>query len=249
MNKGKLEKLIKLVKELAEKEELSWFRDSLENHFSRSDKSYDFLRLQKKNFRIKGKKLYEFVSKEERNFKEQLIKDYIEMNIFSVLGNYHRTLQFCCMQVENILNYYCIKSKCFEKIKNNPKKYEYRKKNNGYKKNTLEKREDFIVTPIEYFFDRDKKERSIKNVSIWPKYAFWFAETQIETDVIKKAKDHQTLSNIVNARNSESHRNSLEFNNSVNRVVSNLKERQITDFYSYNNLLYKMASSLKQMQT
>ena len=88
VNTEKLEELIKLVKELSEKEKLSWFKDSLENHFSRSDKSYDILRLLKKNFRIKGKKFYEFVSKEEKNFKEQLIKDYIEMNIFLVLGNH-----------------------------------------------------------------------------------------------------------------------------------------------------------------
>ena len=69
MQEQNLKKLLKLVKELAEKEELSWFKDSLENHFSSSDKSYDFLRLLKKNFRTKGKNYMSLFLKKRRILK------------------------------------------------------------------------------------------------------------------------------------------------------------------------------------
>ena len=252
MQEQNLKKLLKLVKELSEKEDLSWFKDSLENHFSRYDKSYDFLRLLKKNFRIKGKKLYEFVSKEEKNFKEQLIKDYIEMNIFLVLGNYKRTLQFCCMQAENILNYYCHKSKCHEKIEKNPNKFFYKNKN-------------WEVEPIEKFFI--KKERvELEKVSLWAKYAFWVKDAKFKTEILGKdafinlnteqiKKHHFSFSMMVNVRNQESHRNTLkaagkkkEFIKFIKNHLKSQKKEPITNFKQYDNLLYKMASSLEQIQ-
>ena len=244
----KLEELIKLVKELSEKKELSWFKDSLENHFSRSDKSYDILRLLKKNFRIKGEKLYEFVSKKEKNFKEQLIKDYIEMNIFLVLGNYKRTLQFCCMQAENILNYYCNKSKCHEKIKKNPNKFFYNHKN-------------WKVEPIEKFFF-NKKKVELEKVSLWAKYAFWVKDAKFKTIILGKdafinlnteeiEKHHFSFGMMVNVRNQESHRNSLKksskYEEFIKTYLKDRKKEPITDFRQYDNLLYKMASSLEQI--
>lgn len=248
MQEQNLKKLLKLVKELAEKEELSWFKDSIENHFSSSDKSYDFLRLLKKNFRTKGKKLYEFVSKEEKNFREQLIKDYIEMNIFLVLGNYKRTLQFCCMQAENILNYYCHKSKSHEKIVKDPNKFFY--KNNIWE-----------VKPIEKFFF--KKERvEVERVTLWAKYAFWVKDAKFKTTILGKdtfinldteqiEKFHISFSMMVNVRNKESHRNSLKAGKNegfTETQLDNYQIKPITSFYSFDNLLYRMASSLEQIQ-
>ena len=166
------------------------------------------------------------------------------MNIFLVLGNYKRTLQFCCMQAENILNYYCNKSKCHEKIKKNPNKFFYKHKN-------------FEVKPIEKFFFNKKKVEP-ENVSLWAKYAFWVKDAKFKTGGSVKStftqqtkKYHFYFSIIVNVRNQESHRNSLKksskYEEFIKTYLKDQKKEPITDFRQYDNLLYKMASSLEQI--
>ena len=106
--------------------------------------------------------------------------------------------------------------------------------------------------PIGWMVDDGKIKvfkAELEKVSLWAKYAFWVKDAKFKTTILGKdaimkldteqiKKHHFYFSMMVNFRNQESHRNSLKSG----------KNKFIKHFIPYDNLLYKMASSLEQIQ-
>lgn len=244
-----LQNLLKLVKELSSKDDLEWFKNDLILHFSSSTKPTDstdnkslknnfkfndfpsFLRFQKKNFRLKGKTFY--VNIKEIELKNQLINDFVEMNWFLNMNDIDRFMLFTFYQFENLLNYYCTKSNCFEKIEKNK---------NFFIESFAE---NFVVICSDNFFYKTEC-KSIEKVSIWAKLVFWFKDSNNDE---WEEGNHTNISNLIFIRNKNAHRQPKYSNEKVINTISRLEKQDISKFSFYINILSHILKSFEFIDT
>ena len=242
-----LQNLLKLVKELSSRDDMEWFKNELVVHYSSSTKTTNsvdnkslinnyefndfpsFLRFQKINFRIKGKAFYFNIK--EIELKNQLVKDFVEMYWFLNMNNIDRFMLFTYYQFENLLNYYCTKSNCFEKIE----------KNRNYFIESFGK--NFVVICSDNFFYKTQC-KPIEKVSIWAKLVFWFKDSNNDE---WEGKNHTNISNLINIRNKNAHRQPKYSNEKVINTISLLEKQDFSKFSFYINILSHILKSFESI--
>jgi hypothetical protein len=228
--KENLEKLLKLIGEISNDPDNFWFKEELGNTYNKEyafENFPEFIKFQKKQFKIKGNNFYKNITNNE--LKKSLINDYVEMCWYQSINNIERFALFCFYQMENLLNYYCVSSNSFSKINSNPKKYTI---DFGYK---------FVIDCQKGFLNFGVKGK-IEKVSIWAKIVFWMIDSNSE---VWEKSNHQNISNLINIRNNESHRNSLNNNKNVSKTVDFLKVSDFSNLGYYIKILKEIIGSIK----
>lgn len=225
-----LEKLLLMLEEICKEEENLWFKNRLHEQYSEiGDNFPSYFRHLKKQYKLKANTFYKDIL--EKNLKLQLIKDFVEMSWYLGINDVNRFFLFTYYQMENLLNYYIIKSNAFEKIKTNK---------NFFIKQYNEK---FTVVCYDKFFQNETTQQSLDKITIWAKIVYWTLDSKSED---WEKQNHTSISNIVNIRNSNSHRNSAQGTKEKNEET--LKFLTISDYSNfgfYANILKKIRDSLK----
>lgn len=234
-DKEKLIKLISLVKEIIEKPGNEWMKYELgmihiDNNRENWQLPSGYINFLKKQYRLKAREFYKSIS--ESGLKEELIKDYQEMLWYKMLNNIERQYLFAFYQIENIINYYLIKNNPFENIKNNPEKYK------------IKYNEKFSIETYSYFFDKNGNPREIHRiVSIPSKLAYWAVETNnVGWLLDKPIKFHMDI--LVKIRNSVSHRNYMEDNESLRIYIEEFKRGDDSNHGYIIRIIKKIKSSI-----
>jgi hypothetical protein len=230
-SKESLEKLLLLIDEICNEKENFWFKNELDSKFGNStgfENFPAFLIHQKKQYKLKGRRFY--YSIKNSTLRTQLQNDYSEMLWNQGINNINKFLLFAFYQMENMLNYFCEEIKAHEKIQLNKEKYK------------ILYSDKFIVNCHESFFRFDKKV-DVEKINIWSKITFW----TIETNNIDWEKSfHQSLSNLVQIRNENSHRHSLLENEKNTSTIENLKISDFSLLGYYVTILKKIKDSIKK---
>lgn len=228
-----LEKLLLLLEEICNEEENLWFKNRLHEQYSEiGDNFPSFFKHLKKQYKIKANTFYKDIS--DKNLKMQLIKDFIEMYWYLGINDVNRFCLFTYYQIENLLNYYITESNAFEKIMTN-KNYFIKQFN-----------EKFTVVCFDKFFQNGNKQ-SLDKINIWAKIVYWTLDSNSEE---WENQNHSNISNVVNIRNSNSHRNSTQCANEKNEeTLKYMVKSDYSNFGYYANILKKIRDSLKKIST
>lgn len=232
--KESLEGLLKLIEEICDDSDNQWFveriakitvQDENENNSFPS-----LIRFLKSEYKKKGSKFYHSIT--DKKLKNDLINDFNEMYFNHSLNNMGKFIQFTCFQMENLLNYYCIKSNAYEKIRLNK---------NYYAKSYNEK---FEIKCFQSFFGNDI-EKEIGSVNLWAKITYWIIENNKSDWYLSNSF---TLSNIINIRNHISHRNTLNTNDSNKKSIETLKNSDLSALSFYLNVLREIINSINNIK-
>ncbi len=228
-NKESLEKLLVFISDICEREENKWFKRALIQKLT-SDNGFEnfpeFVKYQKKQFKLKGNIFYSDIT--DKKLKKQLADDYIEMCWYQSINRIDRFLLFAFYQMENLLNYYARTTNAHDKIEKNNKKY------------THEYAPKFIVTTHTSFFQKGKRN-PIEKVNIWAKVTYWMIETGF---VIWEKSNHSAISNLINVRNNESHRDSQKNSKYVDSVLLFHKKSDFSALGFYTGVIKKIAETV-----
>lgn len=200
-NKEQLQALLGFIGSLAKQPENAWFKEELSRNFSLSNISDDkesvdvFMKILHDRYLKKARKYYEQIKEEK--LKKQLIRDHADMLWYKAIYEFEKYLVCVYYQIENMLNYYFIKTSAISKIKSDASKYNY---DIRIKENYSIKGDLFIKIK-----DNDEDESKIVNkISIWDKIIYWEVETN-RGDFLEKMKTN--INTIINARNYTNHAN------------------------------------------
>ncbi len=233
-----LEKLLDLIDKLCIQEENQWFKEKLVEKFSKSpgfENFPEFLKYQKKQFKIKGRYFYEKIKDEK--LKLELINDFIEMSWYQSINNVNRFALSTYCQMENLLNFYSIKSNAFEKIFANKNYY------------TIKYTDKFTVESLKsyFYYPYDKNTfKSIEKVNIWAKITYWVLDSKIKMTDWEKDY-HSSTSNLINIRNITTHRSSISKNDSTKNTIAYLKKADLSSLGFYINILKEIVGTLKDI--
>jgi len=228
-SKESLEKLLVFISDICEHDENSWFKKALIQKLT-TDNGFEnfpgFVKYQKKQFKLKANIFYSDIT--DLKLKKQLINDYIEMCWYQSLNRIDRFLLYAFYQIENLLNYYARTTNAHQNIKGEPDKYNH------------EYAPKFIVKSSKGFFS-DKGVISIEKVNIWAKITYWMIETG---SISWEKSNHFAISNLINVRNSESHRDSRKNSDNVESVLLFHKKADFSALGFYINVIKKIAETV-----
>ena len=230
-NKENLEKLLKLIKEISSDPDNLWFKKKLSKDLNKDfgfENFPEFVKFQKKTFRIKGNNFYSQIKNNQ--IKNDLLKDYIEMCWYQSMNNMNRFMLFTFYQMENLLNFYCTNENCYEKLEKSPKEY------------IIDYGNNFIINCHKSFIKYDSKRIDIEKVTIWAKIVFWAIDSKL---IHWEKQNHTSFSNLINIRNIESHRNSLNQNLRAEKTIQLLKTSDFSSLGFYIGILKKIKTTIK----
>ncbi len=236
-SKENLEKLTAFIEELiADPENRSWaetLREKIDssnvNALAGTLAFDEFVRLQKKIFRLKSKEFYKEITDIE--LKAELERDYQEMLWWRMLNNVERQYLYSFFQIENMLNYYIVKNDAFKRIQKNKEKY------------IIDFDEKFSVNAYTYFFYNNTPKEISKINSIYAKLAFWGIETNNKGWLMDKTRK-DTIDQIVQIRNKASHRHSMDSNKYLLALVERFKSGDDSNQSFITNVLRKIRDSV-----
>ncbi len=227
-----LKKLLNLIDELCSIDENQWFKEALIKKYSKKSDFQDFpefLKHQKKQFRLKARTFYSSIN--DKKLKKQLVDDYVEMMWNQSVNNVDRFMLFSFYQLENLLNYYLNISNAHNKIYSNKNYYTH-----SYNRS-------FTVVAYDGFFYK-AQAKAFEKVNIWSKLTFWMIDSN---SVEWESKNHFNISNLINIRNSNSHRNSKQINKDIRNTVQLLKVADFSYLGFYLNVLKYVLKSLDKV--
>jgi hypothetical protein len=230
--KENLIKLLDLIEKLSQKEEHKWFKDELSNKFSEKsniDSFPEYFKAQRLQYKIKAKNFYSTIN--DKKLKLELINDYVEMSWHQSVNNIDRFLLFVFYQMENLINYYCKISNAFEKLELNKDYYTY------------SFNEKFNIITYDSFYFRGN-QKPLAKINIWAKLTYWMHDSD---SIEWESKNHFNLSNLINIRNKNSHRNSEIKNEDMLSLIESIKKSDITAFSFYVNILKQILKSFEKV--
>lgn len=230
VKKENLEQLLDFIEEICNKDEFQWFKISLLNNLS-TDNGFEnfpeFIKYQKKQFKLKANIFYKNIT--DSKLKNQLVNDYIEMSWYQSINRTERFLLFVFYQVENLLNYYIKKSNAHIKIKSNRSKY------------FIEYSKSFKVDSYKSFINYKGENISINKINIWAKITYWVIDSN---SIVWEKSNHSTISNLINVRNNQSHRNSQNENKNVDNILLFHKKADFSSLGFYIQVIKKIYETI-----
>ena len=232
--KENLIKLLELIDSISQHPENVWFKNELSLRFGSGANFEDFptfLKFLKKNYRLKANEFYKNIK--DQKLKNELVKDNVEMQWYQASHDVERFLLFTFYQVENLLNYYCIRTDAFSKIENDKNKYQY----------TF----GFNVICYDSFFNRKSGEpNSIEKVnSVYAKIAYWLVQSN-RGSWYKSFSF--SMSNLIKVRNKNSHRSSSsEPDEKVEHTLELLKKQDFSSLSFYINIVKELIKTIDEL--
>lgn len=236
-NKDTLQKLLLLISDISNDPKNLWFKDELHTIYGTPQPPAfndfpTFLKHLKRNYRIKAKEFYKNIK--DPKLKNELVKDNVEMQWYQTSQDVERFLLSTFHQVENLLNYYCIKTDSYSKIEKDKNKYRHSFGpihiicfDNFYDNRTGEKREIAKVTPI------------------YAKIAYWLLHSN---RVNWYSSSSYNMSNLIKIRNKTSHRSSTSpSDKNVLQTLKLLKKQDFSSLSFYINILKEIVKSIDEL--
>lgn len=237
-NKESLSKLLLLIDEIGAKPENSWFKEVLTQKFGgASGSSFDdfptFLMHLKKNYKLKATEFYKNIH--DKKLKKELVKDNVEMQWYQATHDVERFLLFTFYQVENLLNYYCIKADAYDKIEKDKNRYQHSF--------------GFTVICYDNFFNKNSGSTiPIEKVNpIYAKIAFWLVNST-RTGWYKSYSNSYNMSDLIKTRNLISHRSSTsEPDANILKRIESLRRKDFSSLSFYINILKEIVKSIAEL--
>lgn len=217
--KENLTKLLSLIERISQIEENKWFKDELHRKLSINFSFPEYFKAQKLQYKVKAKNFYKSI--DNLKLKNELVDDYIEMSWYQSVNNIDRFLLFAYYQMENLINYYCKISNVYEKLKLNKDYY------------THSYSEKFQIVTYNSFYYKERQS-PLSKVSIWAKLTYWMYDSK---SFDWERKNHLNISNLINIRNKNSHRNSDKVNKDIETLIEILKKSDISILSFYIGIL------------
>jgi len=143
-------------------------------------------------FLNQGREFYENIS--DSSLQSELVFDFANMLWNKTIMDIPEMFVHINFQVENMLNVYANSNKIHKKARRNPDIFYYEMQSNNGKKPFDVKVKDRITWKDNKKVPVQIKDKALKDVDLWTKYAFWFIDSKIiEQWDAKTGRDGKTL--------------------------------------------------------
>lgn len=236
-NKDTLQKLLLLISDISEDPKNLWFKEELHKIYGipkppAFNDFPTFLKHLKRNYKIKAKEFYKNIK--DQKLKNELVKDNVEMQWHQTSHDVERFLLFTFYQIENLLNYYCIKTDCHTKIEKDKNRFQH----------------SFgpihIVCADNFFDNRTGEKKAISKVTpIYAKIAYWLINSN---RVNWYSSSSYNMSNLIKIRNKINHRSSSSpIDKNILETLELLKKQDFSSLSFYINILKEIVKTINEI--